>query len=131
MYDSLKLVTLSPRLDFGFVPYLIVMELCLLLIASKRMQTVVLTFPECSNPDDNDEEDDGFWCDYNEKCIPSSFVCDGDNDCEDWEDETSDCANGKKSQIQKLVQGRKKHESVTLSSTLILKGSWTAVPHSS
>ena len=118
MHDSLKLVvkqfflqkTLSPRLDFSFVPnvfLLIVVELCLLLMAGRRIQTVVVTFPECSNPDDNDDEDDGFWCDYNKKCIPISFLCDGDNDCGNWEDEDSDCANSKQQRSKNSLRGER------------------------
>jgi len=28
-----------------------------------------------------------FECPNTDSCLPASYVCDGDNDCEDWSDE--------------------------------------------
>jgi len=35
-----------------------------------------------------------FWCEKGRQCIPSQFVCDGEGDCEDSEDELNCSGNG-------------------------------------
>ena len=46
------------------------------------------------------EEHDGFKCNDG-RCLPCSFLCDGDNDCGNWEDEDPECEDGKVDQFEK------------------------------
>ena len=53
-------------------------------------------------------------CDDGSTCIPIAFLCDGDNDCGGWEDETAECADGKSLLVatgsENSVEGGRKHE---------------------
>ena len=47
-------------------------------------------------------DDDYFLC-ANEECVPQSWTCDGDDDCGDNSDETTNCTGIKEFKKSKLV----------------------------
>ena len=40
------------------------------------------------------DQSSNFWCTYSRACIPSEFVCDVSNDCEDNSDESTTACSG-------------------------------------
>ena len=55
--------------------------------------------------EDNDYCDDGsYLCSSSMKCMPESSLCDGINDCGDWEDESASLCGSKFSYLTNYFQ---------------------------